>query len=50
MRTHYLNADQKTAKLATGTVPQVEVGIFTMSRSNWDDVKGAEGLGGFLSR
>jgi hypothetical protein len=38
---HYLNADQKTAKLATGTVPQVEVGIFTMSRSNWEDVKGA---------
>jgi hypothetical protein len=38
---HYTNADTKTGKLAPGTVPQVEVGIFTMSRSNWDDVKGA---------
>ncbi len=37
----YTNADPKTGKLAAETVPQVEVGIFTMSRSNWDDVKGA---------
>jgi hypothetical protein len=37
----YLNADPKSAKLAPGVVPEVEVGIFTMSRSNWDDVKNA---------
>ena len=38
---HYLNADQKTAKLAAGVAPIVEIGVFTMSRGNWADVKGA---------
>ena len=38
---HYTNADPKSGKLDPKTVPVVEVGIFTMSRSNWDDVKGA---------
>jgi hypothetical protein len=36
---HYLNADPQTGKMAAGVVPQVEVGIFTMSKSNWDDVR-----------
>lgn len=36
---HYLNADPQSGKLPQGVVPQVEVGIFTMSKSNWDDVK-----------
>jgi len=38
---HYLNADPQSGKLAAGVVPQVEVGIFTMSKSNYDDVKGS---------
>jgi hypothetical protein len=37
----YTNADPKTGKLAPNVKPEVDVGIFTMSRSNWDDVKGA---------
>jgi hypothetical protein len=36
---HYLNADPQSGKMAPGVAPQVEVGIFTMSKSNWDDVK-----------
>ena len=37
----YKNADPQTGKLAVGVAPIVEVGIFTMSRGNWADVKGA---------
>jgi len=37
----YKNTDPKSGKLDPKTVPVVEVGIFTMSRSNWDDVRGA---------
>jgi hypothetical protein len=37
----YKNADPTTGKLALTTAPVVEVGVFTMSRGNWADVKGA---------
>jgi hypothetical protein len=37
----YTNADPKSGKMQAGTVPMVQVSIFTMSRSNWEDVKGA---------
>ena len=37
----YKNADPTTGKLLLTTVPVVEVGVFTMSRGNWADVKGA---------
>jgi hypothetical protein len=37
----YKNADPTTAKLLLTTAPVVEVGVFTMSRGNWADVKGA---------
>jgi hypothetical protein len=35
----YKNADPQSAKLAPGTAPVVEIGIFTMSRSNYADLK-----------
>jgi hypothetical protein len=43
---HYLNCDPATSKLPVGVLPQVEVGIFTMSRSNWTDVQGGIEEGG----
>jgi hypothetical protein len=37
----YKNADPQTGKLPVGVLPIIEVGVFTMSRGNWADVKGA---------
>jgi hypothetical protein len=37
----YTNTDPKTGKMVAGAVPAVQVSIFTMSRSNWEDVRGA---------
>lgn len=37
----YTNTDPKTGKMAAGVAPVVQVSIFTMSRSNWEDVRGA---------
>jgi hypothetical protein len=45
---HYINADPQTGKLPAGVTPQVEVAIFTMSRSNWDDVKNGVEEGGHV--
>jgi len=36
----YTNCDPKTGKYTGDTLPTVEIGIFTMSPTNWQDVKG----------
>jgi hypothetical protein len=45
----YLNADPQSGKLAVGVVPQVEVAIFTMSKSNYDDVRNGIEEGGHVT-
>jgi hypothetical protein len=45
----YLNADPQTGKMAVGVIPQVEVAIFTMSKSNYDDVKNGVEEGGHVT-
>jgi hypothetical protein len=42
----YTNADAKTGKMAAGVAPTLQISIFTMSRSNWEDVRGAVEEGG----